>query len=59
MFQAEVEFLGRKVNKTRMSIGDEYVEVVKKWQTQKTTKEVEQFLGFANYHRTFIKNMPK
>lgn len=37
MFQTEVEFLGRKVNKTGMAIGDEYVEVVKKWQIPKTT----------------------
>lgn len=43
MFQTEVEFLGRKVNKTGMAIGDEYVEVVKKWQIPKTTKEVEKF----------------
>lgn len=53
MFQKEVEFLGRIVNKTGMAIGDEYVEVVK------TTKEVEKFLGFANYHRAFIKNYAK
>lgn len=59
MFQSEVEFLGRKVNKTGMAIGDEYVEVVKKWQIPKTTKEVEKFLGFANYHRAFIKNYAK
>ncbi|VDI25780.1 Hypothetical predicted protein [Mytilus galloprovincialis] len=39
-----------------MAIGSEYVEVVKKWKVPTTTREVEQFLGFANYHRTFIKN---
>lgn len=27
MFQTEVDFLGRKVNKTGMAIGDEYVKV--------------------------------
>lgn len=57
MFQSEVEFSGRKVNKTGMAIGDEYVEVVN--EMVKTTKVVETFLGFANYHRAFIKKLPK
>lgn len=48
MFETEVEFLGREVNKTGMAFGDEYVEVVKRWKTPKTTKEVEKLLGFAN-----------
>ena len=55
LFQTEVEFLGRKIDKTGMAIGDEYVKTVKDWPTPRTTKEVERFLGFANYHRTFIK----
>lgn len=59
IFQSEVEFLGRKVNKTGMAIGDEYVEVVKKWQIPKTMKEVEKFLGFAYYHGAFMKNYAK
>jgi hypothetical protein len=47
------------VNKTGMVIGDEYVETVRKWEIPKTTKEVECVLGFANYHRTFIKDYAK
>lgn len=35
MFQSEVEFSGRRVNMTGMAIGDEYVEVVKKWLRQR------------------------
>lgn len=52
-------FLGRKVNKTEIAFGDEYVEVVKQWKTPKTTKEVEKFLEFTNYHRSFIKDKAK
>lgn len=59
LFQKEVEFLGRKVNKTGLAKGDEYVEAVKNWKTPTTTKEIEKFLGFANYHRTFIKDYAK
>lgn len=32
-------FLGRKVNKTGLAIGDEYIEAVKNWKTPATTKE--------------------
>lgn len=42
-----------------MVIGDEYVEVVKKWQILKIMKEVEKCLGFVNYYRVFIKNYVK
>jgi hypothetical protein len=59
LFQSEVVFLGHKVNKTGMAIGDEYVETVRKWEIPKTTKEVERFLGFTNYHITFIKDYAK
>ena len=51
----EVSFLGRKVNKNGMAIDEEYVEAIKEWKTPTNTKEVEQFLGFVNYHRNFIK----
>jgi len=44
---------------TGMAIGDEYVETVRKWEFPKTTKEVERFLGFTNYHITFIKDYAK
>lgn len=57
--KAEVSFLGRTVNKSGMAIGDEYVEAVKRWKTPGNTKEVEQFLGFVNYHRTFIRHYSK
>jgi hypothetical protein len=51
LFKEEVVFLGRKVDKTEISMGDhtdEYVEAVRNWLTPTTTKQVEQFLGFAN-----------
>lgn len=59
LFQKEVEFLGRKVNKTGLAIGDQYIEAVKNWKTPAKTKEIGKFLGFANYHRTFIKSYAK
>lgn len=42
-----------------MAIGYEYVAVVRKWKTLTTTKEVERFFGFDNYHRASIKDYAK
>ena len=33
------------------------VQAVREWSAPKTTKEVERFLGFVNYHRIFIKDL--
>ena len=52
----EVCFLGRKVTRNGLAIGDEYVEAVKEWVRPENTKQVEQFLGFVNYHGNFIKD---
>jgi hypothetical protein len=54
LFKEEVVFLGRKVDKTGISMGDEYVEAVRNWPTPTATKQVEQFLRFVNYHRNCI-----
>ena len=52
----EVCFFRRKITRNGMEIGDEYVEAVKEWDRQENTKQVEQFLGFGNHHRNFIKD---
>ena len=59
LFQTEVQFLGRTINQDGMAIGEEYVKVIKDWPEPKTTKEVERFVGFTNYHRSFIKGYAK
>lgn len=41
LFQEEVVFLGRKVDKTGISMGDEYVEAVRNWSTPTMTKQIE------------------
>ncbi|VDI20677.1 Hypothetical predicted protein [Mytilus galloprovincialis] len=37
-----------------MEIGPGYIEDVKNWPTPNNSKDIERFLGFANYHRSFI-----
>ena len=59
LFRKSVEFLGRKVSQNGLQIGKQHLEPVKDWPVPTCTREVEQFLGFANYHRSFIKNYAK
>ena len=37
-----------------MEMEDSYVEAVRDWVAPRSTKDVERFLCFANYHRGFI-----
>ena len=59
IFQKEVEFLGRRVGVNGVKLTDQSKEVIEKWKDPETVKELEQFLGLANYHRRFVKNFSK
>ena len=49
-----MEFLGRHVSRNGIEMGDTYISAVREWAVPTNVKEVEKFLGFANYHRAFI-----
>ena len=51
----EVKFLGKLCTKEGLLINPLKVEAVKKWPVPKCTRDVESFLGFANYHREHIR----
>uniref|UniRef100_A0A4W5QCZ4 ribonuclease H n=1 Tax=Hucho hucho TaxID=62062 RepID=A0A4W5QCZ4_9TELE len=46
-FQQSISFIGEEMESDRIS-------VVRNWPTPTTVKEVQRFLGFANYYRRFI-----
>ena len=56
LFQSEVEFLGRIVSSNQLKMASKDIATVTEWPIPTTSKEVERFLGLANYHRAFIKN---
>ena len=56
LFREEVEFLGRKVGKHGVTLADHSIDTIKSWNPPKTFKEMQQFLGFVNYHHNFIAN---
>ena len=57
LFKTEVIFLGRKVTREGITVDPSKTEVIVNWQVPKTTKQLESFLGFINYHREFIPNL--
>lgn len=54
-FQKEVEFLGRMVSENNLYMASKDIDTVNSWPVPKSSKEVERFLGLANYHRSFVK----
>jgi transposase InsO family protein/predicted aspartyl protease len=54
LFHQEVEFLGRKVGRDGITIQDSKIQAVLDWPTPRDKTQLEQFLGFANYHRAFV-----
>jgi hypothetical protein len=52
----EISLLGTVIGNGKATMEKEKVEAVQNWTTPTTIKDVEKFLGFANFYRRFIKN---
>jgi len=55
----EVEFLGVVIGPKEVEIQKEKVEEVLSWLAPRNVKEVQKFLGLANYYRRFIENFAR
>ena len=53
--QESVEFLGYIVATNRVTMSERKVESIKNWKPPRSVKEVQIFIGFANFYRRFIK----
>ena len=53
----EIPILGVVVGKEQVKMEQEKIKAVKEWKTPTKIKEVESFLGFANFYRRFIHNV--
>lgn len=54
-YSKEVEFLGFIVSSEGVSMDQRRVDTIAAWPTPSTFREVQQFLGFANFYRRFIR----
>jgi hypothetical protein len=52
----DVEFLGFRIGVSGIQMDPKKVQSLKEWPVPGSVKEVQQFLGFANYNRRFIRN---
>ena len=52
----EVEYLGYRITKDGISMSPKKVQTIRDWETPKSVKEVQEFMGFANFYRRFIHN---
>jgi len=52
----EIPILGVIVGKGQIKMEQKKIKAVKNWKILTKTKDVESFLGFANFYRRFIKN---
>ena len=55
----EVEFLGVVISPKGVEMQKEKVKGVLKWPVPRNVKEVQKFLGLANYYRRFIKDFAR
>jgi len=52
----EIPILGVQVRNGEVQMKEEKVKAIKEWKIPTKVKDVESFLGFANFYRRFIKN---
>ena len=54
IFESEVQYLGHLVSSKGIKMLDSHVTKILEWKKPRTGKELQSFLGFANYYAAFI-----
>jgi len=58
-FKSDIELLGHRVGQTGISMCGDKVDTIANWPILRSVKEVQSFMGLANYYRRFIDNYAK
>ena len=56
LFQRKIKFLGRVVSSQGIEVDPGTFSIIRDWPVPRSVREVESFLGYANYHREFVPN---
>ncbi|KAK3571176.1 hypothetical protein QTP86_004921 [Hemibagrus guttatus] len=54
--QPSVQFLGYKIDSSGIQMDEGKITAIRNWPAPATVKELQRFLGFANFYRRFIQN---
>jgi hypothetical protein len=57
--QKQVEFLGYIISGEGVSMSEDKIDTILKWEIPESVKDVQSFLGFANFYRRFIEGFSK
>jgi hypothetical protein len=57
--QAKVDYLGLVISHGKVSMDPVKIEAVVNWPIPESLKEVQSFIGFANFYQCFIKDFSK
>ena len=55
-YQIEVEYLGHLISKGQVKMDPAKVQAIVDWPTPQKVKDIQKFVGFANFYRRFIDN---
>ncbi|CAI7805519.1 unnamed protein product [Closterium sp. NIES-53] len=55
----KVQFFGHMVSAQEVHVDPKKIEAVRTWKTPENVKELQQFIGFANYYNWFVPNYSK
>src|SRR5688500_14260876 len=57
--KSEVEFLGFIISNKGISMDPKKVQAIQEWKSPTSVRDIQVFLGFANFYRRFILNFAK
>jgi hypothetical protein len=55
-FQEKIEYLGHLISKGRIEMDNVKIQAILDWPAPRKIKDIQKFLGFANFYRRFIEN---
>lgn len=56
-FQKEIEYLGFRINRDTIVPLDHKMEIIQKWPTPKSAKQVQRFIGLISFFRRFVPSL--